>query len=151
MSEEKYYWKWKNTIIDFNTISDEKDEYIKYMTKKDLVFRYLGTPDEDIHEWYNGGYSSEYNTALRYAKELGLVEDYIDYEEIRCQLQQKENIIKEIREYLTSYESISTIEGLEDIEKNKDLDEKTLNEMIRRYLIGHDKILEILDKGSDVK
>ena len=98
MSEEKYYWKWKNTIIDFNTISDEKDEYSKYMTKKDIVFQYLGTPDENIHEWYNGGYSSEYNTALRYAKELGLVEDYIDYEEIRYQLQQKENIIKEVRE-----------------------------------------------------
>ena len=98
MSKEKYYWKWKNTIIDFKTISDEKDEYSKYMTKKDLVFHYLGTPDEDIHEWYNGGYSSEYNTALRYAKELGLVEDYIDYEEIRYQLQQKENIIKEVRE-----------------------------------------------------
>ena len=81
MSEEKYYWKWKNTIIDFNNISDEKDEYSKYMTKKDIVFHYLGTPDEDIHEWYNGGYSSEYNTALRYAKELGLVEDYIDYED----------------------------------------------------------------------
>ena len=104
MSEEKYYWKWKNTIIDFNAISDEKDEYSKYMTKKDLVFRYLGTPDEDIHEWYNGGYSSEYNTALRYAKELGLVEDYIDYEEIRYQLQQKENIIKEVREYIGSKE-----------------------------------------------
>ena len=102
MSEEKYYWKWKNTIIDFNTISDEKDEYSKYITKKDLVFRYLGTPDEDIHEWYNGGYSSEYNTALRYAKELGLVEDYIDYEEIRYQLQQKENIIKEVREKIES-------------------------------------------------
>ena len=81
MSKESKYWKWKNTIIDFNTISDEKDEYSKYMTKKDMVFRYLGTPDEDIHEWYNGGWSSEYNTALRYARELNLVEDYIDYDD----------------------------------------------------------------------
>lgn len=104
MSEKKYYWKWKNTIIDFNTISDEKDEYSKYMTKKDIVFHYLGTPDEDIHEWYNGGYSSEYNTALRYAKELGLVEDYIDYEEIRYQLQQKENIIKEVRKFVKEHQ-----------------------------------------------
>ena len=62
------------------------------------------------------------------------------------QLQQKENVIKGVREYLTSYESIDTIQGLEDIEKNKDLDEKTLNEMIRRYMIVHDKLLEILDK-----
>lgn len=115
MSEKKYYWKWKNTIIDFNTISDEKDEYSKYMTKKDLVFHYLGIPDEDIHEWYNGGYSSEYNTALRYAKELGLVEDYIDYEEIRYQLQQKENIIKEVREYIKSNEK--EYGSLEDNEK----------------------------------
>lgn len=88
MNKEKCYWKWKNTIIDFNAISDEKDEYSKCMTKKDIVFHYLGIPDEDIHEWYSGGYSSEYNTALRYAKELGLVEDYIDYEEIRYQLEE---------------------------------------------------------------
>lgn len=100
MSKEKYYWKWKNTIIDFNNISDEKDEYSKYMKKKDLVFHYLGTPDEDIHEWYNGGWSSEYNTALGYAKELGLVEDYIDYEEIRFENERLHSIIKEVREYI---------------------------------------------------
>lgn len=58
------------------------------------------------------------------------------------------SIIKEVREYITSYESISTIQGLEDIEANKDLDEKTLNEMVRRYMIIHDKLLEILDKGE---
>lgn len=78
-----------------------------------------------------------------------------DYDEIfeislklQDQLQQKENLIKEVREYITSYESISTIQGLEDIEANKDLDEKTLNEMVRRYMIIHDKLLEILDKGE---
>lgn len=131
MSEEKYYWKWKNTIIDFNTISDEKDEYSKYMTKKDLVFRYLGTPDEDIHEWYNGGYSSEYNTALRYAKELGLVEDYIDYEEIRYQLQQKENIIKEVRGYI----------------KRLPIDDEYMAHL--QFTYGdRDNILKILDKGE---
>lgn len=128
MSEEKYYWKWKNTIIDFNTISDEKDEYSKYMKKKDLVFHYLGTPDEDIHEWYNGGYSCEYNTALRYAKELGLVEDYIDYEEIRYQLQQKENIIKEVREKLLCY--------------GETFDSKIHQKM-------QEELLEILDKENE--
>jgi hypothetical protein len=135
MSKEKYYWKWKNTIIDFKTISDEKDEYSKYITKKDLVFRYLGTPDEDIHEWYNGGYSSEYNTALRYAKELGLVEDYIDYEEIRYQLQQKENIIKEVREYIEDdrlYMSNGNVLSIANTGCGK-------------------KILEILDKAGDIK
>lgn len=81
MSKKIEYWKWKNTIIDFKNISDEKIDYDNYHTKKDWVFYYLGCPDEEIHEWYNGGFSSEYNTALRYAKELGLVEDYRDYEE----------------------------------------------------------------------
>ena len=117
MSEEKYYWKWKNTIIDFNNISDEKDEYSKYMTKKDIVFHYLGTPDDDIHEWYNGGWSSEYNTALRYAKELGLVEDYIDYEEIRFENKRLQNIIKEAREYVDKWEDISRYKLLEILDK----------------------------------
>lgn len=67
-------------------------------------------------------------------------------EQLRTALNTKENIIKEVREYITSYESISTIQGLEDIGANKDLDEKTLNEMVRRYMIIHDKLLEILDK-----
>lgn len=58
MNEKIEYWKWKNTIIDFDAISDEKDEYRNYITKKDFIFRYLGTPDNKIHEWYNGGFFS---------------------------------------------------------------------------------------------
>lgn len=107
MNEEKSeYWKWKNTIIDFDTISNEKDEYCDYITKKDIVFRYLGTPDNKVHEWYNGGFSSEYNTALRYAKQLNLVEDYIDYENKIYDLQQRiDKAIKYLEERfdLTSY------------------------------------------------
>lgn len=103
MNEEIKYWKWKSTIIDFNTISDETLDYAFNPKKKDWVFRYLGIPDNEIHEWYNGGFSSEYNWALKYAKELDLIEDYIDYEEIICdlkeQLQQKEDIINEITNY----------------------------------------------------
>ena len=79
--KEKKYWKWKNTIIDFDNISNEKADFGDYLTKKDMIFCYLGTPDKKIHEWYNGGFSCEYNYALKYAKELGLVEDYIDYED----------------------------------------------------------------------
>ena len=79
-------WKWKSTIIDFSAISDEKSDYCDYLTKKEEVFHYLGIPDNDIHEWENGKFSSEYNTALRYAKELGLVEDYINYEDMFLQL-----------------------------------------------------------------
>lgn len=101
MNKKIEYWKWKNTIIDFNNISNEKDEYGGYATKKDIVFHYLGTPDDDVHEWYNGGFSSEYNTALRYAKQLGLVEDYIDYEEELYTL--KSRIDKAI-EYVNNYD-----------------------------------------------
>lgn len=103
MNKEIEYWKWKNTIIDFNSISDEKDEYGGYATKKDIVFHYLGTPDDNIHEWYNGGFSSEYNTALRYAKQLGLVENYIDYEEELYTLKQRiDETIERIRYYKTT-------------------------------------------------
>lgn len=80
MNKEVVYWKWKNTIIDFDTISNEPIDYNKYITKKDYIFHYLGTPDRKIHKWYNGGFSSEYNNALKYAKQLGLVEKYNDYE-----------------------------------------------------------------------
>lgn len=63
--------------------------------------------------------------------------------------QQKEDIINKIREYLTSYESISEIEGLNNVKENKKLDEKTMDEMIRRYMNVHDKMLEILyNKGE---
>ena len=63
---------------------------------------------------------------------------------------QKE-VIDKLREYLTSYSSIHNIQfgtendSLNDIELNKTLDEKTLNEMTNRYLKVHDKLLEILE------
>ena len=57
-----------------------------------------------------------------------------------------ENIIKEVREYITSYESIETIQQFDHNKNNKDLDYSTIDEMTRRYMIVHDKILEILDK-----
>lgn len=89
MNNKKEYWQWKSTIIDFDTISDEKADFGDYITKKEMIFQYLGTPDKEIHEWYNGGYSCEYNYALKYAKELGLVEEYIDYDDIIYNLQSK--------------------------------------------------------------
>ena len=77
--------------------------------------------------------------------------EYIDeYEvkidELQTQLQQKENIIKEVREYITSYESIETIQQFDHNKNNKDLDYSTIDEMTRRYMMVHDKILKILDK-----
>ena len=32
----KEYWQWKNTIIDFNAISDEKIDYNNFITKKTM-------------------------------------------------------------------------------------------------------------------
>lgn len=89
MNNKKEYWQWKSTIIDFDTISNEKADFGDYITKKEMIFQYLGTPDKEIHEWYNGGYSCEYNYALKYAKEFGLVEKYIDYDDIIYNLQSK--------------------------------------------------------------
>ena len=94
--EEIVYWKWKNTIIDFDAISNETIDYNGYVTKKDYIFYYLGTPDRQIHEWYNGGFSSEYNSALIYARQLGLVENYVDYENKICELEQQVREQKEV-------------------------------------------------------
>lgn len=71
--------------------------------------------------------------------------------QLECKLQQKENIIKEVREYITSYESIETIQQFDHNKNNKDLDYSTMDEMTRRYMIVHDKVLEILDKVGDIK
>ena len=56
------------------------------------------------------------------------------------------NIIKEVREYITSYESIETIQQFDHNKNNEDLDYSTIDEMTRRYMMVHDKILKILDK-----
>lgn len=113
MNEEVRYWKWKSTIIDFNAISDEPLDYASYPKKKEWVFRYLGIPDNDIHEWYNGGFSSEYNSALKYAEELGLIEDYIDYDDIiydlKSQLQQRDNIINKIIEIKYNFQNENSL------------------------------------------
>ncbi len=78
MLKDDMYWKWKSMIIDFSKLPNDKNEYGGYITKKDMVFHYLGTPDKEEHRWYNGGWSSEYNEALRYAFELDLVEKVSD-------------------------------------------------------------------------
>ena len=136
MNKEVRYWKWKSTIIDFNAISDEPIDYADYPKKKEWVFRYLGIPDNDIHEWYNGGFSSEYNRALKYAKELGLVEDYIDYDDIiydlKQQLEQKDNIINKARECIK--------------ENSLEVNTKEYGNII---VVNSDNLLEILDNKGE--
>ena len=79
--ETKYlYWRWKSTIIDFSKIPDEYPYGIINYSKKEYIFRYLPLPNEETHTWYNGGWSSEYNGALQYAEEYGLIE-FIEEEE----------------------------------------------------------------------
>ena len=140
MNKEVKYWKWKSTIIDFNAISDEELDYAFHPKKKDWVFRYLGIPDNNIHEWYNGGFSSEYNWALKYAEELDLIEDYIDYDDIifdlKEQLQQKEDIINKVKEYIK-----------ENTVKNKFGEEYYIDEFDR--FSRPSKVLEILDNKGE--
>ena len=103
MNKKIVYWKWKTTIIDFDAISNETIDYDEYITKKDYIFHYLGTPDRKIHEWYGGGYSSEYNSALSYARQLGLVENYVDYEneiyELKKQVKKQKEAIDKINKF----------------------------------------------------
>lgn len=86
-----------------------------------------------------------YKEFYRYYKEKDI---YI--KQLQQENQKYKEVINKAIEYLTSYSSIHTIQfgtendSLNDIELNKTLDEKTLNEMTNRYLKVHDKLLEIL-------
>ena len=103
----------------------------------------------------NGGTISYYvdRKVSDYVKELQDKLSKIESENM--QLQSNWNSLREInneaREYLTSYEAISTIQGLDNIEKNKQLDENTINEMTNRYLKVHHKLLSILDKMNELE
>lgn len=74
------YWRWKSTIIDFSKIPDEYPYGTFNHSMKEYIFKYLPLPDVEIHKWYNGGWSSEYNDALLYAEKYGLIE-FTDIEE----------------------------------------------------------------------
>lgn len=90
-----------------------------------------------LHDLYN---QIQYEFCEQYEDEI---------KDLQKKVEQLENIRKEAIEYVTSYESISTIQGLDAIEKNKILDEKTMNEMVNRYLKVHDILLNILNKGDN--
>lgn len=144
MKESKVeYWKWKSTIIDFDVISNETVDYDKYITKKDYIFHYLGTPDNLIHEWYNGGFSSEYNTALRYAKQLGLVEKYIDYEDKIYELTQENKKQKEVIDKAIEYVKENTYSYYD----NKG--EKCIEETIFERNANPKELLDILNEVSE--
>lgn len=76
--------------------------------------------------------------------QIHLLLDYIS--QLGIQVKKQKEINQKAIEYITSYESISTIQGLTCIEANKQFDEKTMTEMTNRYLLVHDKLLEILEE-----
>lgn len=70
--------------------------------------------------------------------------DLGNIEGILIKLKKQKEIIDKAIEYITSYESISTIQGSSCEGANKNFDEKTMTEMTNRYLSFHDKLLQIL-------
>lgn len=83
-------------------------------------------------------------------KTIGQLLDYVETEEKAKELinyinKQKE-VLDKIKEYITSYESIETIQKCETPENNIGLDEKTIIEMVNRYMKVHDKILKLLEE-----
>ena len=104
---------------------------------------------EDYNEYYIQG-SDHYLIPKDVFKEL-----FNEMTNWREESNKKKEVMDKAIEYLTSYSSIHTIQfgtendSLNDIELNKTLDEKTLNEMTNRYLKVHDKLLEILEKVSE--
>jgi uncharacterized coiled-coil protein SlyX len=154
--EEIVYWKWKNTIIDFDAISNETIDYNGYVTKKDYIFYYLGTPDRQIHEWYNGGFSSEYNSALIYARQLGLVENYVDYENKICELEQQVREQKEVidrKKYLLAEQGAELKKIYSEIDKLQGRIDKAVKylEAPNRDSFDYSKarILDILNEVSE--
>jgi hypothetical protein len=69
--------------------------------------------------------------------------------DLQQELSTERKKLKKIEEYLTSYESISTIQGFNDTKENKNLDKNTMVEMTNRYLKVHDKILSIIKGGKE--
>ena len=66
--------------------------------------------------------------------------------DFRCIILEQRN--ERAIEYLTSYESIETIQQFDHSKNNEGLDYATIDEMTRRYLEVHDKLLHILQGGG---
>lgn len=118
-----------------------KEEIIKILSKiKDTV----GENNYKLALSITGHRTGKIKDIIMCSKDGELLLEYIEQLEQQCR-KQKEIIDKAV-EYITSYESISTIQGLTHAEDNKQLDEKTMVEMTNRYLLVHDKLLQILEE-----
>lgn len=111
---------------------EEQNELLKKAFANTL--RKLAEEPEELFD--NDKLQKKYNNLLK------------EHIKLKQELQQKENIIKEVREYITSYESIETMQQFDHNKNNKDLDYSTIDEMTRRYMIVHDKVLKIIDKEN---
>ncbi len=117
-----------------------KEEIIKILSKiKDTV----GENNYKLALAITGHRTGKIKDIIMCSKDGELLLEYIENLEQQCK-KQKEVIDKAV-EYITSYESISTIQGLTHAEDNKQLDEKTMAKMTNRYLLVHDKLLRILE------
>ncbi len=117
-----------------------KEEIVKILSKiKDTV----GENNYKLALAITGHRTGKIKDIIMCSKDGELLLEYIEQLEQQCK-KQKEAIDKAIK-YITSYESISTIQGLTHAEDNKQLDEKTMAEMTNRYLLVHDKLLRILE------
>jgi prefoldin subunit 5 len=82
-------------------------------------------------------------------KETKALIDFYDnkIKELEKQNKEKQDKLKKIEEYITSYESISTIQGLNDTKENKNLDKNTMVEMTNRYLKVNKYVDDLIQAG----
>lgn len=81
MEIRRFYWMWKTATIDFEKLLKCKVEGDKYL-KIEYIFKYLPFPSKEINVWHTGSHSEEYNKALTYAEEFGLIKWIRTKEEI---------------------------------------------------------------------
>jgi addiction module HigA family antidote len=112
---------------------------VNNITQTDLSSK-LGLAPKTVNEIIKGKAAITTETALKLEYVFGLPASFWN----NLESNYREKLLRQ-REYITSYESIGTIQGLDNILKNKDLDGKTMIEMTNRYLEVHDKLLDILD------
>lgn len=131
MSEDTYLKDNIKKCVDYVMSKNDDDkrriitgmfQYNDYLINEQLLVKALN--DKEKQEWFNNDMFDTY----------------------KLEIERLHNIIKEVREYITSYESIETIQQFDHNKNNKDLDYSTIDEMTRRYMMVHDKILKILDK-----
>ena len=110
---------------------------------KELALRTFG---------YLIGHYKTHNETIINSQEIEAIEFMLkNNEDLEQQVKKQKEVIDKAIKYIKSYSSIHTIQfgtendSLNDIELNKTLDEKTMTEMTNRYLLVHDKLLEILE------